>query len=160
MRQALRHRTLDVSPACAALEHWLINHTTCKTIATYSALAGEVDLSVISSQHPHRRWVYPKVVGKHLTFHHATILEVGSFGILEPPAGSHEVPLEEIDAFLCPGLAFDMCGNRLGRGLGFYDRMFSRARQDALKIGVCFPFQIVQDLYCEAHDVKMDQVLF
>ncbi|MBJ7285019.1 MAG: 5-formyltetrahydrofolate cyclo-ligase [Akkermansiaceae bacterium] len=160
MRQTLRDCLLDFSPACAALDHWLTRHPTCKTIATYSALPGEVDLTLISSQHPNRRWVYPKVAGNHLTFHHASALEPGAFGILEPSAGSREVPLQEIDAFLCPGLAFDLLGNRLGRGLGFYDRLLSQARPDALKIGICFPFQIVSDLFHETHDVKMDQVLY
>jgi len=160
MRQTLRDSFLDFSPACSALDHWLTRHPTCKTIATYSALPGEVDLTLISSQHPNRRWVYPKVASSHLTFHHATVLEPGAFGILEPSADSHEVPLQEIDAFLCPGLAFDLFGNRLGRGLGFYDRLLSHARSDAFKIGICFPFQIVSDLFHETHDVKMDQVLY
>jgi len=83
----------------------------------------------------------------------------GAFGVREPSPDLPVIPVKRIDAFLCPGLAFDPHGARLGRGRGFYDRMLSKARPGALKIGVCFPWQIVPDVFPEAHDVIMDEVL-
>lgn len=39
-----------------------------------------------------------------------------------PPDTAAELPPASIDLVLVPGLGFDVSGNRLGRGAGFYDR--------------------------------------
>lgn len=80
-----------------------------------------------------------------------------SFGILEPTGMKCEV-LEDIDLILVPGLAFDREGNRLGRGKGYYDKILKRTT--AWKIGICFDFQVLQQVPAEVHDVKMDEVIF
>lgn len=160
MRLALHEQVTDPAPACAALETWLLARPTLRTVAIYSALPGEIDLSQILHHLPHISWVYPRIVGHHLTFHTGHDLRPGAFDLLEPSEESPEIPLSEIDAFICPGLAFDSGGHRLGRGRGFYDRLLAQARPDALKIGICFPFQIVPETFAELHDVKMDAVIF
>jgi 5-formyltetrahydrofolate cyclo-ligase len=38
--------------------------------------------------------------------------------------------------------------------------MLAKARPDALKIGIGFPFQLVPDTFAEPHDVRMDAVIF
>lgn len=160
MRETLRDTHPSSTAPCAALDCWLDAHPTLRTIAVYSPLPGEVDLSSSVLARPDLLWVYPKVTGHHLGFHHGGNLTPGSFGILEPGPGSPETAVSEIDAFLCPGLAFDRKGGRLGRGRGFYDRMLARARADALKIGICFDFQLVPDTFPEPHDIFMDELLF
>ena len=160
MRQALRGHASESDPACAALAKWLLDRPALRTVAIYSALPGEVDLTALRRRLPQLNWVYPKVRGHDLTFHPGDQLHPGAHGILEPAEGSPEVPLHQIDAFLCPGLAFERSGHRLGRGRGFYDRLLAQARPDALKVGVCFPFQIVPDTFPETHDVIMDMVVF
>jgi 5-formyltetrahydrofolate cyclo-ligase len=144
----------------APLWNWLSARPEIRAVAVYSALPGEVDLSTVLTRLPGLAWVFPKIIGHHLTFHAGDRLLPGAHGILEPHADSPEIPLQEIDAFICPGLAFDVHGHRLGRGRGFYDRLLAQARPDALKIGICFPFQIVPDTFAEPHDVRMDAVLF
>jgi 5-formyltetrahydrofolate cyclo-ligase len=86
-------------------------------------------------------------------------MQLGAFGILEPKDDLEEVSVDAVDVFLCPGLGFDRKGGRLGRGRGFYDRMLKHAKPDAVKIGVCFPFQIVEEIALESHDVLMDMVV-
>jgi 5-formyltetrahydrofolate cyclo-ligase len=160
MRQMIRDSAHDSTAACDALENWLVTHLALRTIAVYSPLPGEVDFSSVLSKHPNFKWVFPRVRGTHLTFHVGGDLVRGSFGIHEPADHSPEVPLHEIDAFICPGLAFDSSGHRLGRGRGFYDRLLAQSRPDALKIGICFPFQLVTDTFSEPHDIPMDAVIF
>lgn len=159
MRRALRDFSGSSTPACAALEQWLLSHPGLRTIAVYSPLPGEVDLSAVILSRPDLKWIYPKVSGHHLTFHSGDDHRPGAFGILEPHHDSPEVPLQEIDAIICPGLAFDTNGGRLGRGRGFYDRLLAQARPDSLKIGIGFDFQLVPDTFPEPHDIPMDEVI-
>lgn len=65
-----------------------------------------------------------------------------------------------IDCFIVPGLAFDYRGGRLGYGGGHYDRILAKASRNALKIGVCFDFQLYStSLPMEAHDVLLDYIV-
>jgi 5-formyltetrahydrofolate cyclo-ligase len=159
MRRLLRERQPASDQACAALQTWLLAHPALRTIAVYSPLPGEVDLSPVLTRLPEIDWVYPKIIGHHLTFHAGDRLLPGAHGILEPHADTPEIPLGKIDAFICPGLAFDPRGGRLGRGRGFYDRMLANARPDAIKLGVCFEIQWVADTFPEPHDILMDRVI-
>lgn len=162
--RGLRHDYHAASRAILpALESWLEKNPAVRTIATYAALPGELDVSEIVSCHPERRWVYPRVVGDDLHFHHVLGQErdmrAGKFGILEPTPELPRLEMWEIDVFFCPGLAFDSRGGRLGRGRGFYDRALAQARHDALKIGICGAAQRVPDTFSEAHDIQMDEVI-
>lgn len=80
-----------------------------------------------------------------------------SFGIPEPVGSLYPDP-ENIDVILVPGVAFDLAGGRLGRGKGYYDKMLKQTR--AFKIGVCFDFQLVQQVPAEEHDVAVDRVIY
>lgn len=160
MRQMLRDHTPEGTAVRTVLDDWLLTHPERLTIAVYAPLPGEIDLAQTLLDHPERRWVFPRVAGHHLTFHTGEQLIPGAFGILEPAVESPEVPLFEIDAFLCPGLAFDKKGGRLGRGRGFYDRLLAQARPDTLKLGICHPFQIVADTHPEPHDVPMNGLIY
>jgi 5-formyltetrahydrofolate cyclo-ligase len=162
-RRLLRGRLADSAAILPALERWLASHPDMPTIAVFAALPGEVDLTETVALHPERRWVYPRVAGDDLHFHRvenpARQLTPGAFGVREPSPDLPRVPIDQIDAFLCPGLAFDPRGGRLGRGRGFYDRMLAKARPGALRIGICFPYQIVPDTFQEPHDIPMDLVI-
>lgn len=78
------------------------------------------------------------------------------FGILEP-IGKEFRDTDKIDLMIIPGVAFDKEKNRLGRGRGFYDRLLKTV--NATKIGVCFDFQVVEQVPTEDFDVKMDVVI-
>lgn len=78
----------------------------------------------------------------------------GKFGVSEPLAGCEEIPLARFDLALVPGVAFDLRGNRLGRGRGFYDRLLEKIR--GVKCGVSYDFQLLETLPTEAHDAKVN----
>ena len=63
-----------------------------------------------------------------------------------------------IDLAIIPRVAFDVHGNRLGRGKGYYDRLLPRLPH-TYKIGICFPFQLLEKVPTETQDVRMDEVL-
>lgn len=76
-----------------------------------------------------------------------TILNKNQFGILEPVAGTF-IEYDKIDLVLMPLLAFDLKGNRVGFGKGYYDRFLAQCRSDVLKIGLSFlePFSEITDI--------------
>jgi len=164
MRAALCHVRTPLPDVASQVAGWLNDHEDIQRLTVFSPLAGEPDLMPLLESFPNRTWCFPRVVDSNkLTFHHvkdpAKELRPAAFGIREPSEQSPEIPISQMDAFLCPGMAFDKTGGRLGRGRGYYDRILAGARPDAWKTGVCFSFQIVETTYHEAHDVFMDFVI-
>jgi 5-formyltetrahydrofolate cyclo-ligase len=153
----------ESAAARARLGGWLAAQPGPLTIAIYQPLDGEADLTELAAHHAGHRWAWPRVAGDALHFHHVTDppsqLAAGAFGVMEPRPDLPVVAVAAIDVFLCPGLAFDARGGRLGRGRGYYDRTLAAARPDALKIGVCDPSRLVPDTFAEPHDVMMDRVI-
>ncbi len=91
-------------------------------------------------------------------------LEPGTLGIPEPPPRLRSAPQrqgqpETIDVALVPGLAFDLQGNRLGQGKGYYDRFLRTMRPDAFKLGLAFECQLVPAVPHTHHDTPVDAVL-
>ena len=82
----------------------------------------------------------------------------GPHGILEPPAGSVVRP-EDVRAWLVPGLAFTKDGGRLGYGGGWYDRLLVKAPKRAVKIGIAYTFQLVDELPTEPHDIRLTSIV-
>jgi len=87
----------------------------------------------------------------------ATDIVIGKFGVREPAASCADMPLNQFDLILVPGLAFDMSGNRLGRGKGFYDRILKEA--SGIKCGVSYDFQLLEKIPTEPHDAQVDFML-
>lgn len=84
-------------------------------------------------------------------------LKIGKLGIKEPNDDCPEVPLEEFDLIIVPGVAFSRDGYRLGRGKGYYDKLLAWAK--GRKCGICFECQFVEKLPTENHDVKMNYLI-
>lgn len=83
-------------------------------------------------------------------------LEKQHFGIHQPKEGRvKEVPLEDIDLVVVPGVAFDRDNVRLGRGHGYYDRFLCALPNDTRTIGLAFDFQLVDDLPRDSHDIPV-----
>ena len=80
----------------------------------------------------------------------------GAFGVQEPE-GEPLTNLDSIHLAIIPGIAFDRDGHRLGRGRGYYDRLLPHL--SAWKVGICYPFQLIDLVPSESHDVVMDEVI-
>lgn len=81
----------------------------------------------------------------------------GSFGISEP-LGPIFSP-EKIDVILVPGLVFDPNGYRLGYGKGYYDRFLRRLGKKTFLCGVCYEFQVVENVFPHEADVPVDWIV-
>ena len=66
-----------------------------------------------------------------------TKIKKNQYRIPEPVDGI-EVPVSKIDVIFVPLLAYDLDGNRVGYGKGFYDKFLSKCKPEALKIGLSF----------------------
>jgi 5-formyltetrahydrofolate cyclo-ligase len=64
-------------------------------------------------------------------------LQPNIWGIPEPKEGK-PTPTDQIDVVLVPLLAFDVKGNRVGYGRGFYDKFLATLKESCLKIGLSF----------------------
>ena len=84
-------------------------------------------------------------------------LSVGAYGILEPNI-KNNFPLDKIDLIIIPGIAFDDKGNRLGHGMGYYDKLLQKKKKST-KIGLAFEFQIIKQICVQKHDIPVDKII-
>jgi 5-formyltetrahydrofolate cyclo-ligase len=66
-------------------------------------------------------------------------------------------PIDAIELFLVPAMAVDRHGNRVGKGLGYYDRILKRSVAKA--VAVVFDGEIVEQIEALDHDVRMQYVV-
>ena len=84
-----------------------------------------------------------------------TKIKKNEYNIPEPVDGI-EVSSKKIDVVFIPLLAYDIKGNRVGYGKGFYDKFLSQCKPDVIKIGLSFfePEELIVDVF--EGDVKLD----
>lgn len=84
-----------------------------------------------------------------------TKFKKNQYNIPEPLNGL-EVPVTTIEVVFVPLLAFDIFGNRVGYGKGFYDKFLSHCKSGTIKIGLSFfdAVDAVHDVF--ESDIKLD----
>lgn len=181
LRHALRaqRRALDAAAQERAAERAAIHlggirrFRSAKHIAVYLASDGEINTWPVIE----RCWEFGKTVYlpvlRHLggdrlwfiPFHADTALTLNRFGIPEPaPQPREQYDARDLDLVVMPLVGFDVLGNRLGMGGGFYDRSlaFLRHRRSWIKprlIGLAHELQRVDVLGREEWDVPLDAVV-
>ena len=76
---------------------------------------------------------------------------------IEEVVDLNESEAKELDLIVVPGIAFDVCGNRIGYGKGYYDKFISATENNPLILGICYSEQICDKFYdVDVHDRKMD----
>ena len=110
--------------------------------------------------HPHIRLVLSRTDRVnhrmlHIVWDDTTILKLNHWGIPEPEKGDLISP-KEIDAVFVPLLAFDVHGNRVGYGKGFYDRFLAECPPKTVKIGLSLfdPEPVIADV--DRFDIPLD----
>jgi len=132
-----------------------------KSILAYWSLPDEVSThKFVLKWAEKKRFILPVVVGDTLELRYfgglSTLVAGSSFGIQEPQTEEIADP-KEVDFAIIPGIAFDLKGNRLGRGKGYYDRFLKLT--NAFKVAVGFYFQILDNIPVDFYDVPVDLVI-
>lgn len=85
----------------------------------------------------------------------------GAFGITEPvEAKRNNFFKSDLQLVICPGVAFDVYGGRLGNGKGYYDSFLKEIKGRVPLFGLAFDCQIYsENIPFDYHDVQMDQVI-
>lgn len=134
-------------------------------VAGYWPLKGEIDLLplLIHLEKLGSNCLLPVLqgVGQPLSFHRwrtGDRLWKSELGVFEP---SSNQPSAIPNYLIVPLLAFDVQGNRLGYGGGYYDRTLAylRGKRKFQAIGVGFTFQQVDDVPVEEFDERVDAIV-
>ena len=75
------------------------------------------------------------------------------------PRYSLEASLDDLDAIVVTGLAFDRAGRRLGSGTGHHARLLARLPARVARIGIQFAELVVPAIDAEADPVRVDHVV-
>jgi 5-formyltetrahydrofolate cyclo-ligase len=147
----------------AAAKHvldWLASAPELRSIAGYMPIHTELDILPLM-QVLHRRGYalsVPVIIGKAMPLKFRawtpeTPMMRGAFGAMVPESGAWQRP----DLLLCPMLAFDATGQRMGYGGGFYDRTIA-ALSPVRALGFAYAGQQVNTVPHEATDMPLEAV--
>lgn len=149
----------------------LKEYKACTKLFTYISFRSEPDtIGIIKLALKDKKQVYvPRVEGKRMQFYEIDgfdKLERSNYGILEP--GMEEEKRcsfetqgkETLNLMLLPGLAFDLKGNRIGYGGGFYDKYLSEfSKTHFYKIALTYEFQILDHINTSEYDKRADLLM-
>lgn len=185
-KKELRNEVLQLRDRLTIEERRIKSHriaeqvVTCKEfveadkILLYASYKSEVDTFEVfeTALSLSKDVYYPKVLGKEMEFYQINEIEYlveGYRGIYEPQVsekGQFSPKRKEKVCVIMPGAVFDVKGNRIGYGGGFYDKYLQKlemkiAKENISKIAVAFECQIVKEglIASEEHDVKPDYVI-
>ena len=152
-------------------------HLNPEAVLCFYPLNGEVDLRTIYENFLEREieLYFPVTKKTKLLFYRIRSLsdfEPGGFNVMEPveifkdfdslykeKIKNHNKSDKKKFAAIVPGLVFDIKGNRMGYGKGYYDRFLGK-HEDIVKIGVCFSNQLVEEVpVVKETDVPMDIII-
>lgn len=133
-------------------------------LGLYAAFRNEVLTDeIFQKSHALRKEIYyPKVntQKREVQFyrvHSLKELKAGFAGILEPSKGHPLTDIRYLNMMIVPGVAFDRQGNRVGFGLGYYDRLLEKFL--GKRVALAFEFQVVEELPKTPRDERLDFII-
>lgn len=132
-----------------------------ETVMAYWSVKGEVNThDFIKKWSGQKRIILPSVEGDAINlklYQDTSKLISGELYSIPEPGGPIFTDYESIGLIIVPGIAFDQNNNRMGRGKAYYDRFLCSSK--AVKAGVCFHFQLFDEIPADVHDIRMDMVI-
>ncbi|MDQ0359287.1 5-formyltetrahydrofolate cyclo-ligase [Breznakia pachnodae] len=129
-----------------------------ENIGIYIPMSGEVDVTALLAMD--RSFFAPVVVNKEdMEFYEIESLndvQEGKYGILEPSSDYHIEP-KNLEVIIVPLVGFDEKLNRIGQGGGYFDRYLAKTK--AIKIGVAFEVQKLDEVPVEDFDIRLDYII-
>ncbi|KPD03265.1 5-formyltetrahydrofolate cyclo-ligase [Moellerella wisconsensis] len=145
------------------------NVQSAQTIALFLSFDGEIDtMPLIQQLWQREKHVYLPVLhpfNRHsllfLAYTPTTQLVKNRFNIQQPALDVQQVlPLNQLDIMLIPLVAFDLIGQRLGMGGGFYDRILAGWQQKGFyPIGLAHQCQQVDKLPAATWDIPLPEII-
>jgi 5-formyltetrahydrofolate cyclo-ligase len=157
----------EVKTASTLVQHAFImtvEFAEANVVSLYAPIHNEVDTAEVmhAALASAKILLFPAVCHRGLEFRRITnpsVLRIGAFNILEPDATCPVHSPEEADLIVVPGVAFDVCGRRIGYGKGYYDKSLHQLEGKGRMVGFCYDFQLLDEIEEEPHDVKMDMII-
>ena len=179
IRENYRNKRLELTAnelqiAASKLKQQLLQNydvINAQLIAAYLAYNNEIDPLPWLQKIYHTKSCYLPIINPSLKqmmfakFTSDSPLKMNQYGILEPAADNQVlIAPQDLDIVLLPLVAFDMQGNRIGMGAGYYDKTFAFLNQkNVLRkpklIGLAYEFQKVNKIQAEPWDVPLDGVI-
>ena len=142
-----------------------------KNIMIFMNMGNEIEITKLIELYPDKKYYIPKTFPKRemkINIYEKENLILHKFGYYE--SSSDIFHNEEIlDLIIVPAIAFDYEKNRIGFGGGYYDTFLNKIisnnpsneknRNKPLFIGICYDFQLIENIPSEKHDIKMDIVI-
>ena len=174
LRQNLRQAIDAIKPddlharsirACSLLIH-TPEYERAEIVMVFLSLPNEVDTTplVLHAWRNRKRVLAPKVSWEQRRMLPIEIRSLSDdvsqspMGIREPAQGV-PIPVAIIDLIVVPGLGFDLHGNRIGRGRGFYDRFLAHPDWHGTACGLALEDQVTPDVPVSEHDMQVDMLV-
>ncbi len=178
MKKTLREQFLTKRKALSPLEvknkseqirHRLINspwYRSAQNILFYVSFNNEVDTyrMIKEALRNGKTVLVPKTNTRNKTICASQLLSwedltTGAYSIQEPREDcTRKVPISSVELLIVPGVVFDLCGNRIGYGMGYYDRLLKETIH-AHSIGLSFECQLIKSIPAEEHDEKVEIII-
>jgi 5-formyltetrahydrofolate cyclo-ligase len=138
-----------------------------KTVLFYASFRSEVEtLTLIrESLAMGKKVLLPRVDAKNTVLILYEIKDTdelthGYMGIPEPDLpDERRAVIDDADLAIIPGAAFDLSGNRLGYGAGYYDILLSERKKKIPVVALAYDEQLVDAMPEDKHDVKVNVVI-
>lgn len=170
LRKEMLHKRGTISPPekraydkwiCSELMRSIVDRG-CEVVHAYLPLRGEINIRPLLEELLEKKItvVAPKTLPRPKLENRV----LKSFDALDTGVMKTQYPTERdvyegpFDLIVVPGLAIDNNKYRLGYGGGYYDHFMSQ-HPEAFKVGIYYPFQLVEKVPTEPHDVQLDAVL-
>lgn len=133
---------------------------TADTVLLYAPYGSELNLLPLAriARKENKKIAFPKCNTEEHTIRFFYLeldarLKEGAYGIPEPDESAPECIPDKNTLCIVPALSFDLCGNRLGSGLGYYDRFLSHF--EGMTMGATFSQLLLQHVPCDKHDIPV-----